>query len=184
MNSSKFDTDPFISSNDRSCDHLENCHIPPISLPNQDGNLLKLNRQDTFRIILYCYPMTGRPDKPLPKNWNQIPGASGCTLENSSFRDNYDEIITLNAVPVGLTTQSVEDIKEMTTRLKIKSDILSDANLNFIKKLQLPTFEVENLIFVKRLTLIIERSVIKNFFYPIFSADKHINDVIKWLKVN
>ena len=90
----------------------------------------------------------------------------------------------MNAVPVGLTTQSVEDIKEMTTRLQIKSDILSDANLNFIKKLQLPTFEVENLIFVRRLTLIIEKSVIKKFFYPIFSYDKHINDVIKWLKVN
>ena len=46
--------------------------LPSISLPNQDGNLLKLNRYDTFRIVIYFYSMTGNPDKKLPKNWHQI----------------------------------------------------------------------------------------------------------------
>ena len=38
--------------------HLLNLRIPEIELPNQDGNLLKLNRFDTFRLVVYCYPMT------------------------------------------------------------------------------------------------------------------------------
>ena len=78
---------------DEGCDHLLNSALPEISLPTQDGNLLKLNRLDTFRLVIFCYPMTGRPDRSLPENWNSIPGASGCTTQNSSFRDNYDEFI-------------------------------------------------------------------------------------------
>ena len=76
---------------DEACNHLTNKQIPDISLPNQDGNLLKLNRSDTFRLIIYCYPMTGNPNKPLPKNWDSIPGARGCTPETCSFRDAHDD---------------------------------------------------------------------------------------------
>ena len=71
-------------------DTLKNKNFPNISLPNQDGNLLNLHRLDTFRMVLYFYPMTGRPDRPLPDNWNNIPGAKGCTIQTCSFRDNYD----------------------------------------------------------------------------------------------
>ena len=41
-----------------------------------------------------------------------------------------------------------------------------------------------NKVYLKRTTLIIEKSVIKKAFYPIFPPNKHINEVIKWLKIN
>ncbi len=66
-----------VLDNDGVIQHLENNVIPSISLPNQEGNLLRLDRSDTFRMVLYFFPMTGRPDKPLPDNWNNIPGAKG-----------------------------------------------------------------------------------------------------------
>ena len=78
---------------DGACNHLLNSIIPNISLPTQDDNLLKLNRIDTFRLVIFCYPMTGHPDRPLPKNWNSIPGAIGCTPQHCSFRDNYDKAL-------------------------------------------------------------------------------------------
>ena len=43
-----------VPDDDGACNHLTNFTIPPISLPNKDGNLLRLNRLDTFRIVLYC----------------------------------------------------------------------------------------------------------------------------------
>ena len=67
------------------CKNLLNFEIPNISLPNQNGNLLNLHRSDSFRIVIYCFPMTGRPDRPLPKNWNKTPGAQGCTIQNLSL---------------------------------------------------------------------------------------------------
>ena len=173
-----------VPEDDGGCNHLINSILPDISLPNQYGNLLKMNRSDTFRIVLYFFPMTGRPDQPLPKDWYLIPGARGCTSQNCSIRDHYDEIISLNSVPIGVSTQTIEDLKEMSDRLFIPFDILSDANLKLKNSIKLPTFSIGEKVFIKRLTLIIEKSVIKKVFYPIFPPDKHINEVLEWLKIH
>lgn len=169
---------------DRSCEHLLNSTIPNISLPSQDGNLLKLNRSDTFRLVIFCYPMTGHPDLPLPKNWDSIPGASGCTPQNCSFRDNYDNLVNVNSLPVGVSTQSVSEIKEMTMRLRIPYDIVSDQELIFSSSINLPTFSIDKKKFLKRVTMIVEKSVIKKVFYPIFPSNTHINEVLSWLNNN
>ena len=182
MNFSVLPKDLPVPKNDGLCNHLFNKKLPNISLPNQDGNLLKLNRNDTFRLVLYCYPMTGNPNKPLPSGWNDIPGARGCTPQTCSFRDHYDELIKLNAIPIGLSSQSVIDTKEMVSRLLVPYDIVSDENLEFANKLNLPTFIINKKTYIKRVTLIIEKSTIIKFFYPIFPSDLHIHDVIKWLK--
>ena len=163
---------------------FKNKNFPNISLPNQDGNLLNLYRLDTFRMVLYFYPMTGRPDRPLPDNWNNIPGAKGCTIQTCLFRDNYDEIISLNAVPIGISSQSVDDNKEMTNRLKIPYDVLSDEKLALSNELNIPTFSVDSKTFLKRITIIIEKKIIKKVFYPINDINKHIEEVLKWLKEN
>ena len=184
MDLTKIPNDLPMPKDDGACNHLTNFTIPPISLPNQDGNLLRLNRLDTFRIVLYCYPMTGRPDRSLPPNWDSIPGARGCTPQTCGFRDNYDEIVSLNAIPIGVSTQLVDDLKEMVTRLGVTYDVVSDINLKFAKKLSIPTFAIKDKIFLKRTTLIIEKSVIKKVFYPIFPPNKNVHEVIEWLKIN
>ena len=84
-----------ILNDDGAAQHLKNRIFPNISLPNQEGNLLQLDRYDTFRMVMYFFPKTGRPDRPLPKNWNSILGAKGCTIQNCSFRDNLTVIFTL-----------------------------------------------------------------------------------------
>jgi len=173
-----------VPEDDGACKHLLNTSVPSVSLANQDGNLLKLNRNDTFRVMLFCFPMTGHPEKPLPMGWDDIPGARGCTPQTCSFRDHYDDLIKLNAIPIGLSTQSVDDLKEMTKRLKIPYDVVSDANLNFANLIKLPTFKVDKKVFIKRVTLIIKNSIIKKVFYPIFPPNLHIKDVINWLKNN
>ena len=164
--------------------NLINKSIPNIFLPNQYGNLLHLQRLDTFRIVLFFFSMTGRSDRPLPKNWNNIPGAKGCTLETCLFRDNYDKIIINNAVPIGISTQSIQDNKEMTGRLLVPYDVLSDEKLELRSELKLPIFTIDNRNFLKRITLIVEKNIIKKVFYPIYSIDKHIDEILKWLQEN
>ena len=164
--------------------NLTNISFPKISLKNQNNIYLNLHRFDTFRLVLYFFSMTGRPDRALPKNWNKINGASGCTLQNCKFRDKYDEFISQNALPIGISTQPVEDLKEMTQRLNISFDILSDIDLKLTKKLELPTFRIENNVYIKRLTLIVEKNTIRKIFFPIIYTNKHIDEVIEWLKTN
>ncbi len=184
MDNNKFLKDQSQHKKDNTCDHLFNFSLPSISLPNQEGNLLKLNRSDTFRLVIYFYSMTGNPNKKLPYNWNQIQGAKGCTLENCTFRDNYEKLIQLNALPIGVSTQTVEEIKEMTVRLGLQFDVLSDSDLLCTKKLSLPTFSTDNRTFIKRLTIIVEKNIIKKVFYPIISPNKHVDSVLEWLRKN
>ena len=164
--------------------YIKNISIPDISLQNQEGNFLRLDRSDTFRLVLYFFSKTGRPDRPLPANWNNIPGAKGCTIETCLFRDKYDEIISLNAVPIGISTQSVDENKEMTSRLGIQFDVLSDEKLELQTALNLPIFSINKKKYLKRLTLIVENNIIKKVFFPVFPVNKHINEVLKWLKEN
>ena len=173
-----------IPKDDGLCNHLIGKEIPNVSLISSSGDYVKLRRQESFKLIVYCYPMTGRPDEPLPENWNNIPGARGCTLQNCSIRDNYDEFIKLNAEPLGITTQSIYDIREMSKRLKISHDILSDNDLIFTKSLKLPTFSINEKIFLKRVTMIVEDYKIIKVYYPVFPPDKNTIQVLKWLKKN
>jgi len=169
---------------DAAVKQLLSSNIPKIALPNQEDNFLRLDRLDTFRMILYIFPMTGRPDRPLPENWNNIPGTKGCTIQTCSFRDKYDEIISLNAVVIGISTQSVEDNKEMTRRLGVPYDVLSDEKLKLQSALNLPMFSINKKNYLKRITLIIEKKIIKKVFYPIYSIDRHTEEVLKWLQEN
>ena len=93
MNLSVLPSNLPIPENDGGCKRLIKKIIPDIALPNQEGKYLKLRRYDSFRIVLYCYPMTGNPQKPLPPNWDNIPGARGCTLQTCSFRNHYDDLL-------------------------------------------------------------------------------------------
>ena len=184
MNSVSFSDNLSMWKQDGACDHLLNSKIPDISLPTQDNNLLKLNRSDTFRLVIFCYPMTGHPERPLPDNWETIPGAKGCTSQNCSFRDNYDNLVNANSLPIGVSSQSINDIKEMTVRLKIPYDVVSDKELLFAKSMKLPIFSIGKNNFLKRITVIAEKSVIKKVFYPIYSPQNHIDEVLGWLDTN
>tara|TARA_B100000674_G_C37814826_1_gene902884 strand:- start:194 stop:748 length:555 start_codon:yes stop_codon:yes gene_type:complete len=184
MDDTKLIKDQQIDEIEKMNNILINSLLPRISLPNQDGNFLQLNRSDTFRLVIYFFSMTGHPNKNLPKNWNFISGAKGCTLENCNFRDNYEKFISFNALPIGISSQSIEDLKEMTNRLRIQHDVLSDSNLLCANELTLPTFSVEDRTFIKRLTIVVEKNIIKKVFYPILSVNKHIENILEWLKVN
>ena len=110
--------------------NLTNISFPNISLKNQNNIYLNIHRFDTFRLGLYFFSMTGRPDRALPKNWNKINGASGCTLQNCKFRDKYDEFIGKEFLSdkekLDIVKYSIIRVKEyglaMELYLKIKDD--------------------------------------------------------------
>jgi peroxiredoxin len=118
----------------------------------------------------------------MPDNWDNIPGARGCTPQICSFRDNFNQLKKLNVDNIfGLSTQNNEDQKELVKRLNLPYQILSDEKLEFANQLKLPTFEVEDMKLIKRITLILSNNKIIKYFYPVFPPDKNVNDVIKFL---
>jgi peroxiredoxin len=158
--------------------------IPSIRLPATSGIQIDLSNESKSWIVVYCYPRTGRPDQaPLggAEVWNAIPGARGCTPQSCAYRDHYAELTALGATVYGLSTQDTESQQEAATRLHLPFPLLSDAQLNFAHALRLPTFCVEGVELIKRLTLIIRADRIEEVFYPVFPSNADAGRVIEWL---
>jgi len=77
-----------IPVDDGACNHLLGESIPSVSLLSTEGNWIDLSSRAIRRTVVYCYRMTGVPGKAMPKDWDMIPGACGCTPEACSFREN------------------------------------------------------------------------------------------------
>lgn len=169
-------------ADDGAADHLTKRPLPSVVLPATDGRSIDL-RSLSGLIVLYAYPMTGHPDRPLPDGWDAIPGARGCTPEACAFRDHAAELRALGATHIfGLSTQSPEDQREAAERLHLPFPLLSDAQLQLVNGLGLPTMVVEGRILCKRLTLVVRDGVIARTFYPVFPPDTAPDQVIDWLK--
>ena len=82
----------------------------------------------------------------------------------------------------GLSTQDSAYQREAVERLHLPFALLSDEKLIFTKALNLPTFEVEALTLIRRLTLVIRDGFVEHVFYPVFPPDKNADEVIDWLR--
>ncbi len=170
-----------VPEDDGAADHLPGMRLPPIPLPSTAGEVVDLSTLPG-RTVVYCYPMTGRSDRSLPTGWDEIPGARGCTPQSCSFRDHHAELRALGANVLGMSTQDTEYQSEAATRLHLPFALLSDAELVFAGALGLPTFEVEGMVLLKRLTLVIDDGRIEKVFYPVFPPDRSAEEVVEWLE--
>ncbi len=167
---------------DGRADHLRGMRVPSGELPATNGEQVDLASLEG-RSVVYAYPMTGRPETPLPDGWDLIPGARGCTPHSCAFRDHAAEIAGLGVNSIfGLSTQTTEYQQEAVERLHLPFPLLSDASLALTTALVLPTFEVDEMVLIQRLTLIIDAGVISKVFYPVFPPDQNAEMVIDWLK--
>ena len=83
----------------------------------------------------------------------------------------------------GLSTQDTSYQREAAARLHLPFPLLSDADLQFTRALDLPTFAVSGMELIKRMVLIIDGGTIGKVFYPVFPPDKSVDEVIAWLRV-
>jgi len=170
-----------IPQDDEACDHLSGLKLPRIALLSTAGRKLDLSALAGTTVV-YIYPRTGRPDREVPTGWNAIPGARGCTPQSCAFRDHFEELGRAGAAQVyGLSTQDTAYQREAAERLHLPFELLSDEKLEFARTLKLPTFEVDGMTLIKRLTLIVRDGVIEHVFYPVYPPDRNAGDVIDWL---
>ena len=166
---------------DGAADHLIGMTMPKVSLSSTNGRLVSLSELPAFRTVIYCYPMTGVPGKPLPDNWDAIPGARGCTPQACNFRDHNQEFLDLRTTVFGLSTQTTEYQREMAERLHLPFEVLSDAACELCDALRLPTFVVAGTRLLKRLAMVIREGCIEHVLYPVFPTNESADRVLQWL---
>ena len=172
-----------VPEDDGASDHLPGMSLPSVSLTSTSGEPVDLSKL-RGRTVVYCYPMTGRPDRDLPEGWDEIPGARGCTPQSSGFRHHHGELRALGVRVFGLSSQDTAYQQEASTRLGLQFELLSDEGLSFAKGLNLPTFEADGKIMIKRLTLVVDDGKIEKVFYPVFPPGENAGEVALWLSQN
>ena len=184
MNFSKLPDNLPQPMDDGSCDHLLGMTIPRTVFPSTKGNFIDICKTDADFVILYLFPMMGILGRNQPLKWDNIPGARGCTPQNIAINEHMKDLQRCGAIPIGVSTQSIDELSKISSIRNFSQIILSDIDLELQKKLSIPTFQFENKTMYKRLTLILKKSKIIKVFYPIFPPDKHIHEILKWLESN
>ena len=169
-----------VPEDDGAADHLPGLGLPALTFESSAGpvSLAELARE---RLVLYVYPRTGRPGRPMFPGWDEIPGARGCTPQSCGFRDHAAELAAFGARVAGLSTQGLEDQVEFAERNAMPFPVLTDERLELARALGLPTFEVEGHTLYKRLALVAEAGRIVKVFYPVFPPDRNAAEVLAWM---
>jgi peroxiredoxin len=170
---------------DGAADHLPGLPLPDLTLPATSGAMVALEALGAGRTVIYIYPMTGRPGVDLPKGWDAIPGARGCTTEACDFRDHHRQLRDAGASTVfGLSSQDSEYQREVVERLRLPFAMLSDTELRLADALKLPTFTADGNRLYTRLTLVVRDRAIEHCFYPVFPPNRQAREVLGWLQTH
>jgi peroxiredoxin len=171
-----------VPEDDGAADGLQGRELPDTELEATTGERVSLRDAAAGTLVLYVYPATGVPGRPLPEGWDEIPGARGCTPENCSFRDHAGELDELGARVHGLSAQTLDEQRDFAERERMPYPLLNDTGLELARELGLPTFEVEGRTLYRRLTLIGRAGRIERVFYPVFPPDEHVGEVLDALR--
>jgi len=170
-----------VPVDDGACDHLLGMSMPPVRLFSTRSRGVDVAQASVRPTVMFFYPAaTGKPD--MPKEWDLIPGARGCTAQNCSYRDHYREFRDLGLDVFGVSAQRPEDQKEFGIRMSIPYELLSDSDFELTEALRLPTFEFQGRRYIKRLTVVSENRRIKKVFYPVFPPDRNAEAVLQYLR--
>jgi peroxiredoxin len=169
-----------VPQDDGAADHLPGMRIPALELDSSMGPV-DLAELASERAVIYLYPKTGTPGEPLVAGWDEFPGARGCTPESCGFRDHAAELAGLGARVAGLSGQTLAEQVAFAERNRMPFPVIADPGMRLREALDLPTFELHGVTYLRRLTLVAEQGVIARAFYPVFPPDRHAAEVLAWL---
>lgn len=174
-----------VPADDGAADHLPGAALSALTLVATSGEPVELHRLGPGRSVLYLYPLTGQPGVELPRGWDDIPGARGCTTEACDFRDHHADLLAAGAARVyGLSAQDSAYQREAVDRLRLPFAMLADPDLTLAAALALPTFTAGGRRLYRRLTLVVQGGRVEHVFYPVFPPDEHAREVLAWLRAH
>jgi peroxiredoxin Q/BCP len=139
---------------------------PDFTLPSQLGDNVTLSEYfGKKNVVLFFYPKDESP---------------GCTREACTFRDNYEELTSLGAEVIGISSQSVDSHRSFATHHGLPFILLSDGE-NKVRQL----YGVHSTMGIVpgRVTYIIDKKgVVRHVFSSQTQAEKHVEEAIKTLK--
>jgi peroxiredoxin len=169
-----------VPEDDGAANHLVGEAWPAgLVLPSTDGVPLDFSKLPG-RVVIYVFPMMGRPGTPLPDGWDEVPGARGCTVQSLAYSKNLADLEAAGVAAYGISNQSLEELEEAKERLGLQQTLLSDSEGVARHALRLPTFSVDDLAYLRRLTMALVDGVIEKVWYPVFPPGRDVDEVREW----
>jgi peroxiredoxin Q/BCP len=96
-----------------------NTKAPTFNLDSTDGKIYSLKDSMSKYVVLYFYPKDDTP---------------GCTIETNDFNKLLSKFKKLNCDVFGISKDDLKSHHKFKEKYKIKFDLLSDVELNILKK--------------------------------------------------
>jgi peroxiredoxin Q/BCP len=138
---------------------------PEIGLPASDGKVFNLADRAGKYTVVYFFPAAFTP---------------GCTAESKRFRDNSEELASLNADVVGISTDTHARQCEFADSLRVTFPMVGDSNASVTR-----AYGVAWPILAKarRVTFVVGPTQhIEAVFWHEVQVSKHLDDVVAFLK--
>ncbi len=143
---------------------------PDFTLPDQNGNKVKLSDLKGKYVVLYFYPKDD---------------TSGCTKEACNFRDAFPKFQNIDAVILGVSPDSIASHKKFAEKYKLPFQLLADEDKKVVEKYGVwkeKSMYGKKYMGVERTTFIIDpEGKIKKIF-PKVKVDNHHQEVLEALK--
>jgi len=132
---------------------------PDFSLPDAEGNEVRLSDLKGRAVVLYFYP---RDDTP------------GCTKESCAFRDAYEDLQEAGAEVIGVSADPPESHAKFAARHRLPFRLLSDAEGRARKAYGVPTTFG---LLPGRVTFVIDREgTVRHVFNSQFNPTRHVEE--------
>ena len=130
--------------------------------------------------VLYCFAGADAPGgRFYPPGWGEIPGAAGCTLESTTYRDRHREFVAAGATVHGVSTQRPDQLAAFAAHVGLPFTLLSDTDLELAASLRLPTFRAAGVDRLKRLTLLVDGSrTIREVLFPVTDPAGSVDEAL------
>ncbi|MCX6797602.1 MAG: peroxiredoxin [Candidatus Falkowbacteria bacterium] len=134
---------------------------PDFTAPDQIGALHKLSEYKGRWVLLYFYPRDNTP---------------GCTAEACSLRDNFTEFKKIDAVILGVSTDSVKSHANFANKYQLPFTILADSDEKIVK-----AYGADGLL--RRISYLINPNGQIVQVYGSIKPNKHAAEVLRDLRV-
>lgn len=133
--------------------------------------------------VLYCFPGAFAPgSQGYPPGWGDIPGATGCTVESTTYRDRFAEFERIGATVHGVSTQRPDQLRAFAEHADLPFTLLSDEDLALAAGLLLPTFRAAGVDRLKRATLIVDPArTVRAVQFPVVDPAASVDDTLAQL---
>ncbi|VTR97938.1 peroxiredoxin [Tuwongella immobilis] len=156
------------TADDTALKFKEGDKLPAIELPvaNAAGSksLSLKSYEGKKNVVLYFYP------KAMTK---------GCTIESCGFRDKAEEFAKLDTVIVGISIDPLKAQEQFVEKEKLVFPLLADSEGKVTRELGVLA---KNGKVSQRVTFIVDKTGTIRKIYPTVNVQKHINEVLTYIK--